>query len=223
MLSDWSKKQWKTHFSCFIFLQIYSIANLNDVSWGTRQGKKDEKADNRSFFQRLLGKSPDEEDEEDWSGGEGGSCSCIFCPKIWRPKEEPPPPEPQTGRRRTTKPSQKPSPSLQSKQPTRPPSISSQEQVMGGRIEEIHEEIEVDEEEDENVQILERIVMDESCQDTIEMECDFGGIQIKELRSGHKIVFNNRLFISHIYFSIDLYLPHPPQNTMCYLKSTLDN
>lgn len=180
-------------------MQIYSIANLNDVSWGTRQGKKDEKADNRSFFQRLLGKSPDEEDEEDWSGGEGGSCSCIFCPKIWRPKEEPPPPEPQTGRRRTTKPSQKPSPSLQSKQPTRPPSISSQEQVMGGRIEEIHEEIEVDEDEDENVQILERIVMDESCQDTIEMECDFGGIQIKELRSGNKIVFKNRLIISQIY------------------------
>ena len=24
--------------SCFIFLQIYSVANLNDVSWGTRQG-----------------------------------------------------------------------------------------------------------------------------------------------------------------------------------------
>ena len=24
--------------SCFIFLQIYSIANLNDVSWGTRSG-----------------------------------------------------------------------------------------------------------------------------------------------------------------------------------------
>ena len=94
---------------------------------------------------------------------------------------------------------------------------------MGGRIEEIHEEIEVDEEEDENVQILERIVMDESCQDTIEMECDFGGIQIKELRSGHKIVFNNRLIISHIYFSIDLYLPHPPQNTMCYLRSALDD
>ena len=58
---------------------------------------------------------------------------------------------------------------------------------MGGRIEEIHEEIEIDEEEDENVQILERIVMDESCQDTIEMECDFGGIQIKELRSGQKL------------------------------------
>ena len=68
---------------------------------------------------------------------------------------------------------------------------------MGGRIEEIHEEIEVDEEEDENVQILERIVMDESCQDTIEMECDFGGIQIKELRSGHKIVFNKRFILSH--------------------------
>ena len=113
-------------------MQIYSIANLNDVSWGTRQGKKDEKADNRSFFQRLLGKSPDEEDEEDWSGGEGGSCSCIFCPKIWRPKEEPPPPEPPGGtRRRTTKPSQKPSPSLQSKQPTRPPSISSQAGIHG--------------------------------------------------------------------------------------------
>ena len=70
---------------------------------------------------------------------------------------------------------------------------------MGGRIEEIHEEIEVDEEENENVQILERIVMDESCQDTIEMECDFGGIQIKELRSGNKIVFKNRLIISQIY------------------------
>ena len=75
---------------------------------------------------------------------------------------------------------------------------------MGGRIEEIHEEIEVDEEEDENVQILERIVMDESCQDTIEMECDFGGIQIKELRLGHNILFNNRLIINHIYLPIDL-------------------
>lgn len=185
----------KTFISCFIFLQIYSIANLNDVSWGTRQGKKDDKADNRSFFQRLLGKSPDEEDEEDWSGGEGGSCSCIFCPKIWRPKEEPPPPEPPTGRRRTTKPSAKPSPSLQTKQPTpRPPSISSQEQVVGGRIEEIHEDIE-DELEEENVQILERIVMDESCQETIEMECDFGGIQIKELRSGH----TNAIFCSNYW------------------------
>ena len=182
----------KANISCFIFLQIYSIANLNDVSWGTRQGKKDEKADNRSFFQRLLGKSPDEEDEEDWSGGEGGSCSCIFCPKIWRPKEEPPPPEQPTGRRRTTKPSQKPSPSLQTKQPTRPPSISSQEQA--GRIEEIHEENFEDEDEDEeNIQVLERIVMDESCQDTIEMECDFGGIQIKELRRTQSLEWTKKM------------------------------
>ena len=42
--------------SCFIFLQIYSIANLNDVSLGTRQGKKETTADNRIFFKKLFGK-----------------------------------------------------------------------------------------------------------------------------------------------------------------------
>jgi cellulose synthase/poly-beta-1,6-N-acetylglucosamine synthase-like glycosyltransferase len=42
--------------SCFIFLQIYSVANLNDVSWGTRQAatKKDAK-DTRNFWQRIIG------------------------------------------------------------------------------------------------------------------------------------------------------------------------
>jgi len=38
--------------SCFIFLPIYSIANLNDCSWGTRQEKKVD-APKRSFCQRL--------------------------------------------------------------------------------------------------------------------------------------------------------------------------
>ena len=40
--------------SCFIFLQIYSMANMNDVSWGTRQAKKDGGAKERSLMDILC-------------------------------------------------------------------------------------------------------------------------------------------------------------------------
>ena len=45
------------YFSCFIFLQIYSIANLNDVSWGTRQGpkKNNDLEETKGFLGRLFG------------------------------------------------------------------------------------------------------------------------------------------------------------------------
>ena len=47
----------KENFSCFIFLQIYSIANLNDVSWGTRQGpkKNNDLEETKGFLGRLFG------------------------------------------------------------------------------------------------------------------------------------------------------------------------
>lgn len=37
--------------SCFIFLQIYMIANLNDVSWGTRSGGSTKKKTKRKMKQ----------------------------------------------------------------------------------------------------------------------------------------------------------------------------
>ena len=37
--------------SCFIFLQIYMIANLNDVSWGTRSGSTTKKQTKRKVKQ----------------------------------------------------------------------------------------------------------------------------------------------------------------------------
>ena len=40
--------------SCFIFLQIYSLANMNDVSWGTRQSGGGSGGDTRSFWDRLC-------------------------------------------------------------------------------------------------------------------------------------------------------------------------
>lgn len=66
--------------SCFIFLQIYSVANLNDVSWGTRQGTNNaKKTDDRSFFQKILGTTNDDIDE---SSINGTTCSCMLCPRI---------------------------------------------------------------------------------------------------------------------------------------------
>jgi len=45
--------------SCFIFLQIYSYANMNDVSWGTRQEKKSgDGAQELSFIDKLCCKTP---------------------------------------------------------------------------------------------------------------------------------------------------------------------
>ena len=50
--------------SCFIFLQIYSLANMNDVSWGTRQEKKAGEAEPASALDRLCCKSPPPYDDE---------------------------------------------------------------------------------------------------------------------------------------------------------------
>ena len=51
--------------SCFIFLQIYSLANMNDVSWGTRQSGGGSGGDPRSFWDRLCCKPiPEEEPKE---------------------------------------------------------------------------------------------------------------------------------------------------------------
>ena len=44
--------------SCFIFLQIYSLANMNDVSWGTRQEKKAGEPDPPSLMDRLCCRNP---------------------------------------------------------------------------------------------------------------------------------------------------------------------
>ena len=60
--------------SCFIFLPIYSIANLNDCSWGTRQ-EKTTTGPSKSFCQRLCGKSEEESD----STFEGSNCTCFLC------------------------------------------------------------------------------------------------------------------------------------------------
>merc|ERR1712062_624401 len=59
--------------SCFIFLQIYSIANLNDCSWGTRQSgaKKDNRTPLDIAWQHF----------KDWCH------SCCNCP-VARIKEE---------------------------------------------------------------------------------------------------------------------------------------
>ena len=78
--------------SCFIFLQIYSVANLNDVSWGTRQGAKtDTKTDNRTFLQKVLGAKVDETGATVKS--DGTTCSCILCPTIEHSSSEQPTPQ----------------------------------------------------------------------------------------------------------------------------------
>ncbi len=69
--------------SCFIFLQIYSIANLNDFSWGTRQAPSKTAAnDNRSFFQKIIGAEIKEEDPADPVQNDGYGCQCMLCPTI---------------------------------------------------------------------------------------------------------------------------------------------
>ena len=63
--------------SCFIFLMIYSVSNLNDVSWGTRQGKSNKgKELKKSFWQRLMGKSDDQIRKEN----EGRDSRTYICP-----------------------------------------------------------------------------------------------------------------------------------------------
>ena len=62
--------------SCFIFLMIYSVSNLNDVSWGTRQGKSNKgKELKKSFWQRLMGKSDDQIRKEN-EGRDSRTFSC---------------------------------------------------------------------------------------------------------------------------------------------------
>jgi hypothetical protein len=65
--------------SCFIFLQIYSIANLNDCSWGTRQAKKADTGVKKTFWQRLCGKSDDEIAKENAGDVDGTNCTCVLC------------------------------------------------------------------------------------------------------------------------------------------------
>ena len=61
--------------SCFIFLPLYSIANVNDCSWGTRQEKQnDEKK--KSFCRRICGTFIDENDTQEL---EGLNCTCLMC------------------------------------------------------------------------------------------------------------------------------------------------
>lgn len=61
--------------SCFIFLQIYSIANLDDVSWGTRQNKKRKDENNAE--------SEDETSDSACCGlfecGCFKACTCVIC------------------------------------------------------------------------------------------------------------------------------------------------
>ena len=67
--------------SCFIFLMIYSVSNLNDVSWGTRQGKSaNSKAVKKTFWQRLMGKSDEEVKKINEGKDDGGTnCTCVIC------------------------------------------------------------------------------------------------------------------------------------------------
>ncbi|CBY40705.1 unnamed protein product, partial [Oikopleura dioica] len=65
--------------SCFIFLQIYSIANLNDCSWGTRQAKKADTGIKKTFWQRLCGKSDEEIAKENAGDIDGTNCTCVLC------------------------------------------------------------------------------------------------------------------------------------------------
>lgn len=62
---------------------IYSIANLNDVSWGTRQAAKgsSEVKVQKTFFQRLCGKSDDEvlKEQEEAAGSGDINCTCSLC------------------------------------------------------------------------------------------------------------------------------------------------
>ena len=65
--------------SCFIFLQIYSIANLNDCSWGTRQAASTDKKTEKTFWQRVMGKSEEQIRKEAEEGEDGTNCACLIC------------------------------------------------------------------------------------------------------------------------------------------------
>lgn len=65
--------------SCFIFLQIYSIANLNDCSWGTRQAASTDKKVEKTFWQRVMGKSEEQIRKEAEEGEDGTNCACLIC------------------------------------------------------------------------------------------------------------------------------------------------
>ncbi|CAG5082997.1 Oidioi.mRNA.OKI2018_I69.PAR.g10253.t1.cds [Oikopleura dioica] len=76
--------------SCFIFLQIYSIANLNDCSWGTRQAASTDKKVEKTFWQRVTGKNPEQIRKEEEEGLDGTNCACLICMDSYdiRSKEE---------------------------------------------------------------------------------------------------------------------------------------
>ena len=175
--------------SCFIFLQIYSIANLNDVSWGTRQGKKETKADNRTFLQRLFGKAPDDEDNEDETLTEGASCSCVLCPTVVKREGEVSPtkqqPVQETPPQRSRKTSQAQRASV------RTGSVSAITTAPTGSTELLDDVFE--DEEEEQAQLLERIYMDSTSTNKIYIECDFGGISIHELRRTHNLEWTKKM------------------------------
>ena len=172
--------------SCFIFLQIYSIANLNDVSWGTRQGKKETKADNRTFLQRLFGKAPDDEDNEDDTLTDGASCSCVLCPTVVKREGEVTPTKSvqETPPQRSRKTSQAQRASVRG-------SISAITTAPTGSTELLDDVFE--DEEEEQAQVLERIYMDSTSTNKIYIECDFGGISIHELRRTHNLEWTKKM------------------------------
>ena len=78
--------------SCFIFLQIYSIANLNDCSWGTRQGGggKNKKTPFDKAVDMVKGccigccKCPQAEEEEEISEGGTPACKQVKAKNIFQ-------------------------------------------------------------------------------------------------------------------------------------------
>ena len=170
--------------SCFIFLQIYSIANLNDVSWGTRQGKKETTADNRTFLQKLFGKTGADESE---SVSDGTSCSCVLCPTIVKRETEV---LLESQQQLTQEIPAVRKPSLVT---TSPESNVPTLLVTGtrGSTEVLNR---VPGEEIGQIQVLERIYMnDNKHNDKILIECDFGGISIADLRQSHNLEWTKKM------------------------------